>query len=112
MVVTITYIRLRHWWQFFPLTWNALHIVRQTAKSNGFLKMKNTGFGYHHYTLSAWASAEDAQTFARTGAHLEAMRKSAALATAIGTYTYEAKALPSWAEAKKLVAASGKMLYF
>ena len=108
MIIVVTSIKLRSLFGFFRLSYQGLKIVRQTRQQKGFVSMKNTGFGYMHYTLSAWESLEAMKDFARSGAHLESMQYSAKLSTEIRIYTYEGSALPSWAEAKKLVSKQGK----
>ena len=80
MLVNVTSIRLRSLWGYFPLTYNAMKIVRQIKSQPGFVRMKNTGIGYDHYTLSVWQDEQSMKIFAKTGAHLEAMKKSATLA--------------------------------
>ena len=112
MVITITSLKLKHWWGFFALSLWGWRIVRQTKMQKGFIKMRNTGFGYLHFTLSAWESEADLQHFARTGAHREAMRQSGNLATEIGIYTFRSEDVPSWKEAKKLVFENGKIISF
>lgn len=74
--------------------------------------MKNTGFGYDHFTCSAWKDEDSMKDFARTGAHLHAMKVSTQLATEIRTYTFEASKLPPWREGKALLRAKGKALNF
>ena len=112
MTVTVTSIRLRKWWLYFYLTSHAFRITLQLRKQKGFIRMKNTGFGYLHFTLSAWETDEDLKRFAREGAHLNAMKKSAALATEIRTFTYQSDQLPKWREAKSVLMKKGKILQF
>ena len=103
MTITITSIRLRSLWTFFQLSWLGLKISIQAKKSRGFIKMKNTGFGYMHYTVTAWKEVESMKEFMKSGAHAEAMKISAEIATEIGNYTYQSEVLPSWKEAKELM---------
>jgi hypothetical protein len=110
MFITITSIRLRKWWGYFYLTSLAFKITLQLRKQKGFIKMKNTGFGYLHFTLSCWETEEDVKRFSRDGAHLNAMKKSSALATEVRTYTYQSDQLPKWKEAKQLLLEKGKIL--
>lgn len=110
MVIVITSLKLRHWWGFFRLSYLGLTIVRQTKTQPGFIEMKNTGFGYLHFTMSVWESEQAAAKFSRSGAHLEAMRQGHALATEIGIYKYSGDKLPSWDEAKKLVLEQGRII--
>ncbi len=75
--------------------------------------MKNTGFGYLHYTLSAWEDEASMKAFAyQTAPHTDAMKDSRTLATEICTYTYQATELPGWKEAKRLLKANGKKVRF
>lgn len=74
--------------------------------------LRNGGFGYLHYTLSAWESEEAMQAFVRAGAHLTAMKSSRALSTEIRAYTFVADSMPSWQEARRLLSAHGKVLSF
>ena len=74
--------------------------------------MKNTGFGCLHFTLSQWETAADAKNFARSGAHLEAMKDSAKLATEIRIYTYESEKIPDWTNAKRLLFERGRVISF
>lgn len=112
MVITLTSVKLRRLWHFFKLTYMASKIVRQTRKQKGFVRMKNSGFGYLHYTLSVWESVEDAKKFAVTGAHLEAMRASRSVAYEIRTYTYQDDVLPDWKDVKRLLMQKGKVVSF
>lgn len=112
MVIVVTSIQLRSAWQFFSLSNHGRKIQGQAKGSPGFIRMKNTGWGRLHHTLSAWESAEAMHKFARTGQHLASMRESAKLATEIRTYSYEADDLPGWKEAKQLLLERGKVLHF
>jgi len=112
MIINVTSIHLRSWWKFFALSYYAMHIVRQTKVQPGFIKMKNTGFGYDHYTLSVWKDEESLRRFARSGAHLAAMKKSSALATEIRTYSFSSESVPSWKEVRDLLKEKGKILKY
>lgn len=110
MVITITSIRLKSWWRFFQLSLHGLKISRQLKQQQGFIQLKNTGFGYLHFTMSAWGSEEDIKRFYREGAHLAAMKQASVIATETRTFTYQAKDLPNWKEAKRLLIENGKIL--
>lgn len=112
MIVTVTSIRLRHWWYFFRLSWQGLHISRQARSQAGFIKMKNTGSGLLHFTLTAWESEEAMRSFATSGAHLRSMKLGPALATELRTYTYRAETFPGWAEAKRDLLEKGKVMKY
>jgi hypothetical protein len=112
MTITVTSIKLNSVWGFFRLSYMAMKIVLQLKKQKGFIKYKNKGFGYLHYTLSAWESEAEMKQFVPTGAHREAMKASAAIATEIRTHTFESDEMPSWKEAKQLLIEKGKLLTF
>ena len=112
MIVNVTSIRLRSLWHFFALSYNGLLISRQAKSQPGFIRLKNTGFGYVHYTLSVWENEEALRQFARSGAHLAAMKKSGQLATEIRTYSYASDQLPSWSEVKTLLQEKGRVFTF
>jgi heme-degrading monooxygenase HmoA len=112
MIITITSLELRHWWGFFKLSLRGLKISRQAKTQKGFIRMKNTGFGYLHFTLSAWESEADLKDFARRGAHLEAMKESRNLATEIRIYTFRSERIPDWREAKQMLFENGRVISF
>lgn len=110
MIITITSIRLKKWWHYFYLTTFAFKIISQLKKQEGFVRLKNTGFGYLHFTLSAWETEEAMKEFVRKGAHWNAMKNSSTIATEIRTYSFVGDQLPDWKEAKKLLFEKGRVL--
>ena len=112
MVITVTSIKLRSLWHFFRLSYFGLRISRQARSQKGFIEMKNTGFGYLHYTISAWENEAEMKEFARSGAHREAMRAGGEISVEIRTYTFEGPAMPTWKEARKLLFEKGKIVSF
>jgi heme-degrading monooxygenase HmoA len=110
MFITITSIRLKSWWRFFQLSIHGYKITGQLRQQKGFIKLKNTGFGYLHFTMSAWESEADIKKFYREGAHLAAMKRASAIATETRTLTYQAESLPGWKDAKQLLLEKGKVL--
>ena len=112
MFITVTSLKLRSVWGFFKLSYLGYKISVQASKESGFVKMKNTGFGKSHFTLTQWQTQDDLKRFARSGEHLSAMKESAKLATEIYTYTYQSDAFPDWKTAKKELIEKGKPLTF
>jgi len=111
MLVTITLIELKSPLKFFALSYTALGILKQLKQAK-CVANKNTGIWTTHYTMSLWNSADEMRTFARSGAHLEAMKGSAKIAKEIRTLTYESNELPEWKEAKRRLMSEGKVLKF
>ena len=107
MKVVITSIKLKSILKLITFIKLTLKIDNQLIKTN-CLAFKKSGFGIKFYTMTLWQNEEDMKDFARSGAHLEAMRQSNSIAKKIKTLTIEAETLPSWKEAKKLLSASKK----
>ncbi|MDI1322241.1 MAG: DUF3291 domain-containing protein [Algoriphagus sp.] len=102
MKATITSIELKGPLKFFALSANALRIIKQ-LKSTNYKDFKKKGFWNKHYTMTLWNSDAELKEFAKSGAHLEAMKKSKNIAKEIRTITIDTDSLPSWKEAKKLL---------
>ncbi len=102
MKVTITSIELKGPFKFFALSAKAMKIIKQLKASN-FQDFKKKGFWTKHYTMTLWNHEADLKAFAKSGAHLEAMKASSKIAKEIRTITIDADALPSWKEAENLL---------
>ena len=100
MKATITSIELKGPFKFFALSCMALKIINQLKTSN-CKEFKKTGFWTKHYTMTLWNNDEELSNFAKSGAHLEAMKKSSEIAKEIRTVTFEVDKLPDWKNAKK-----------
>lgn len=111
MIAVITLIELKHPFKFFELSYNALKIINQLKKSK-YKAYKNTGFWTTHYTMTLWENHDDMHAFARSGAHLEAMKKSANMAKELRTHTIEVNELPKWKDAKSILRKDGKSNYY
>ena len=81
-------------------------------KQKGFIKTKSTGFGYWHFTLSAWETPEDLKNFATKGAHLQAMKHSKRIAHEVVVYTFKSDELPTWSIAKLILFEKGRRNFF
>lgn len=110
MKVTITSIELKGFMKFFALSKQALAITRQ-LKGTNYVKFKKQGFWTKHYTMTLWNTEGDLKEFARSGAHMEAMKTTKEIAKTVQTYTYDADDLPDWKTAKNLLKL-GKTLHF
>ncbi|MCG8576894.1 MAG: DUF3291 domain-containing protein [Flavobacteriales bacterium] len=110
MKATITSIALKGPLKFFALSSQALKIIRQ-LKTTNCKDFKKRGFWTKHYTMTLWSDENELREFAKSGAHLEAMKSSSQIAKEIRTITIETDSLPNWKEAKKLLE-SGKVINF
>ena len=102
MKATITSIELKGPLKFFGLSINGLKIARQ-LKATNYKEFRKTGFWTKHYTMTLWSNEDELRDFARSGAHLEAMKKGSQIAKEIRTITIETESLPDWKEAKRLL---------
>lgn len=109
MLISITYIKLKKLRYYFRLSLWGLKITRQASDSPGLIKQKNTGFGFHHYTLSVWESAGEMKNFSSSGIHADAVRNSAEIGSEFRFYTYKSDYIPSWNEAKELIKTKGRL---
>ncbi len=110
MKATITSIELKGPFKFFPLSIYAWKVTKQLQNSNN-LEFKKTGLWMKHYTMTLWPGEKELNDFARSGAHLEAMKSSRKIAREIRTLTFETEELPDWRSAKKMLE-KGKVLTF
>ena len=110
MKVTITSIELKGPLKFFLLSYRAMLILKQ-LKTTNCREVKTKGFWTKHYTMTLWNSEQELKDFARSGAHLAAMKKSREIAKEIRTVTIPAEKLPDWNEAKKLLD-QGKIIQY
>jgi hypothetical protein len=111
MIAVITSLELKSPLKFFALSYQALQIIKQ-LKPTSCVKYKSRGFWTLHYTMTLWNSTEEMKAFAKSGAHLEAMKKSTSIAKEIRTLTITVDSLPAWKDAKTLLLKEGKVLRF
>lgn len=102
MKATITSIELKGAFSFFALSSSALKIIKQ-LKATNCREFKKRGIWTKHYTMTLWNNEIELKEFAKSGAHLDAMKKSKNMAKEIRTITIETDTLPSWKEAMKLL---------
>lgn len=102
MKATITFIELKGPFKFFALSSKALKIMKQ-LKATNYKDFKKKGVWTKHYTMTLWSNEDELKDFAKSGAHLEAMKISGQIAKEIRTITIEAVELPNWNEAIKLL---------
>ena len=110
MKVVITSIELKNPLKFFVFAYYVIQIVKQLKTSN-HKDFKNKGFWTTFYTMTLWNNETDILAFAKSGTHLESMKKSRTIAKEIWTYTYETDSLPTWDKAIILLK-KGKVIKF
>lgn len=102
MKITITYIELKGPLKFLALSAKAMRIIKQ-LKATNYKDFKKRGVWTKHYTMTLWNNETELKEFAKSGAHLEAMKTSSKIAKEIRTITIDGNTLPSWKKAKSLL---------
>ena len=102
MKATITSIELKGPLKFFALSAKALNIIKQ-LKTTNCKEFKKKGIWTKHYTMTLWNDESELTEFAKSGAHLLAMKNGGQIAKEIRTITFDTEVLPSWKEAIKLL---------
>lgn len=110
MYVSITSLRLKTPFHFFALSLHALRIRKQ-LNASPCVRAKFKGFWLTHYTMTLWKSKEEMESFARSGAHLEVMKRSGKIASEIRTITVDSMNLMPWNEAVSLLR-KGKVIHY
>jgi len=103
VIISITYIKLKTPFHFFSLAKYAMYIIKQLKADPNCQGHRQKGIWTHHYTMSKWNSEEDMLQFARSGAHLEAMKISRNIAAELKFKRLDVSDFPSWEEAKKRI---------
>ena len=88
--------------KFFALSAKAMSVVKQ-LKATNYKDFKKKGFWTTHYTMTLWSNETDLKAFAKSSAHLEAMKASSKIAKEVRTITIDADSLPHWKEAVNLL---------
>lgn len=94
MIISITSIKLKGPFAFFPFSMRAMRVVQQ-VQATSCKEFKKRGIWTTHYTMTLWANEQDMSDFVRSKAHLEAMKASSRFAREIRLHTYNGTSLPS-----------------
>ncbi len=109
--VSITRLRLRHWWYMLAFMWAAQRSIRQAKAAPGFidhavLRDGNMTF----WTASLWENGEAMRAFMTSGAHGRAMPRLIRWCdeASVAHWEQDERRLPSWAEAHRHMAREGR----
>ena len=100
MFISITRLRLRHWWYIPEFTWRSNQSIKQARGSQGF-RAGRTLLDRHQtfWTLTGWDSEAAMRAYRGSGAHKVVMPKLANWCDEAAVAHYNADELPSWIEA-------------
>ncbi len=100
MFISITRLRLRHWWYLPAFFWGSNRSIAQARKAPGFhrgltLADRKRAF----WTLTGWESEAAMRKYRGSGAHQEVMGKLPGWCDEAAVAHYQADELPPWTEA-------------
>jgi len=98
MKLTITHLKLKNPGKLMLLFSHVMKVMKSLRGTN-CKAVITRGFIRNHYTMTLWNNEEEMKLFARTGAHLAAMKSSAKIASEISVVTIDADGLLPWKEA-------------
>ncbi|MCE8000922.1 MAG: hypothetical protein HEP70_18885 [Rhodobiaceae bacterium] len=95
MYVSITGLRVRHFWQT-PIFWrHAIASMNQARRADGCVSAEARTINGIHHTRSVWRNRDAMRAYLASGAHLEAMRVFDKVATG-KTYGFDTPEIPDW----------------
>jgi len=110
--VSITRLRLRSGWYFFPFLWHTIRSQMQAKRADGHLAMTlRRQPGHVYWTLTAWRDTAAMKAFMASGAHLKAMPKLMEWCdeAAVAQWQQENAALPTWSEGEERLTRTGRL---
>ena len=109
--VSVTRLRLRSAWLLPAFLWHAISSNAQSRKADGCAQGAVRREGLVFWTLTLWRDVESMRAFMLSGAHRTAMPHLVKWCDEAATTRFEwnEDQLPSWDEAKRRLAANGKL---
>lgn len=109
-VVSVTRFELRAWWHLPAFHWAVLRAYRQAARADGMMGQRLARLGRGSYwTATLWRDEAALLAYRDSGAHRDAMRRTARWAREMASARAEGDALPTWDEARALMARGGRV---
>lgn len=110
MYFTITSLKLKGPLHFLKVAGMTMKVTRQLKSSKGFVQYRSSGMWSSVYTMSLWKTEKDMKNFARSGAHLEVMKRYREVSSEIRTLTLAADKLPEWRIARDMLDRNGRVV--
>ncbi|MEW6320450.1 MAG: DUF3291 domain-containing protein [Acidobacteriota bacterium] len=110
-LVSVTRLRIRHWWYVPAFTWQSLRSARQAARSPGNLAVRLRRDPHRTYwTMTAWTDEAAMRAFMVAGAHGAVMKRLLTWSdeAALVHWTQDVQGLPAWEEAHQRLAREGR----
>lgn len=112
-VVSITRLKLNHWWLVPTFLRHAGASARQISATPGFVDgYLAFSSGHTYWTVSLWASKKAMRAFSLAGAHAEAMKRTPGWCKEASVATIEMRVpqAPSPAEIVRLLEKHGRLI--
>lgn len=104
MIISVTEFRVKNVLLVPRFLRYAVASGKEASNSKGNLFFETKSKSWHTFkTLTAWEDQEAMKSFIVGGKHLEAMKRSAAMAKTTRSIHYESNHIPSWEEALKML---------
>lgn len=103
MILSLTRITLKNYFNIIPLLGHSSRIINQLRHTDGCKLLKTRGFGKDWYTMTLWEDELKLMRFLKSGAHAEAMKDTAKLASSVVSKRIETDTVPTWKEAKNIL---------
>ncbi|MDD9911152.1 MAG: hypothetical protein OXR62_15900 [Ahrensia sp.] len=95
MIIVVTGLNLKAPWHCPRFVWHASRSFGQAQKSNGCLSAATRKVDGVYHTITAWRDGPAMKGFAKSGAHFEAEKVFAQIATG-RVVIYQAEVVPDW----------------
>lgn len=109
MILSITSLKVKRFYQLFKIWPYSFQNVLQLQRNSKCVAFKTIGFTNPSYTMTLWENEKDLKDYVTSGAHLSAMQEAVKWAEEIKSVRVESNSLITWKEAKKIIASQGKL---
>lgn len=109
MFISLTRLRLRHWWKLPEFLWRSIRSMSQARASEGYIEGSTLGDRQRTFwTMTAWESEAAMKAYRGAGAHKAAMKKLPSWCDEACVAHYNSDSLPSWSEAWEHMMKNGR----
>jgi hypothetical protein len=110
MFISITRLRVRHWWYLPEFLWRSRQSTAQAAKADGFIGGYTLADRHRvFWTMTGWKDEAAMRAYRGAGAHRTVMPKLANWCDEAMVAHFHADELPTWSEAWQRMSASGRL---
>ena len=113
MIIAITRFKVKNWWYVVPFLRKAQKAFIQAQQDPNCLHQQTyPELGQRvFWTVTAWKDLDSMLHYVRSGAHLQAMKVTAKMASETNSMHYESDEIPDWDKAREILQDKGKKTY-